>query len=66
VTIATKNFTVPSSGRVTLRIKLSRKSLRILRRNRKLALTVTVTVRDSAGRTATGARRLTMLAPKRR
>jgi extracellular elastinolytic metalloproteinase len=66
VTIAKKSFTVPRSGRVALRIKLSRKNLRVLRRNRKVSLNVNATVRDSTGRTASGSRRLTMLAPKRR
>jgi hypothetical protein len=49
-----------------LRIKLSRRSLRIVRRNRKLFLNAVVTVRDGAGRSASATRRLTLLAPKRR
>ena len=49
VTLARKSFTVPSSGTVTLNVKLSRKNLTILRRNRKIKTRVTVTLRNSAG-----------------
>jgi extracellular elastinolytic metalloproteinase len=64
VTISRKSFTVPASGKVTLRIKLSRKNLRILKRNRRLLLRVTVTVRNSAG-SAVSRKNLTLRAPRR-
>jgi hypothetical protein len=64
VTIARKAFTVASTGKVTLKIKLSKKKLRILRRNEKLFLNVTVTVRNSAG-SAVAKKRLTLKAPRR-
>ncbi len=60
VTLARKSFTVPRSGRVTLRIKLSKRSLRILRRNRKIRLKVTVRLRNRAGLTSTATRTLTL------
>ncbi|MGH2845982.1 MAG: hypothetical protein ACRDL0_08220, partial [Thermoleophilaceae bacterium] len=66
LTLARKPFTVPGSGRVSLRVKLSRRERRVLRRNRRLLLRVTVTVRDSAGRRASSSRRLTLLAPRPR
>jgi subtilisin family serine protease len=60
VMLARKSFTVPSSRRVTLKIKLSRKSLRILRRNRRITLRVTVKLRNAAGLSSTATRRLTL------
>ena len=36
MTLASKAFKKPKSGKVKLKIKLSRKKLRILRRNRKI------------------------------
>jgi Ca2+-binding RTX toxin-like protein len=49
VTLATKSFTAPSSGKVTLKIKLSRKALATLRRNRTIKSKVTVTLKNAAG-----------------
>jgi Ca2+-binding RTX toxin-like protein len=49
VTLASKSFKAPSSRKVTLKIKLSRKSLAILRRNRKIKTKVTVTLKNAAG-----------------
>ena len=60
VTLARKSFSVRRSGRVTLRIKLSRKNLRILRRNRRIKLRVTVKLIDAAGLTSTATRTLTL------
>jgi hypothetical protein len=60
VTLAKKSFTVPTSGKVTLKIKLSRKNLKILRRNRKIKLRVTITLHNAAGRTSTATRALTL------
>ena len=50
---------------VPLRLKLSKRKLRVLRINGKLALTVTVTVRDKRGLSASARKRLTLKAPKR-
>jgi subtilisin family serine protease len=60
VTLARKSFSVPGSGKVTLRIKLSKKNLRILRRNRKIQLRVTVKLVDAAGLTSTAKSTLTL------
>ena len=60
VRLASKAFTVPSSGKVTLRIKLSRKNLRILRLNRRIRLRVTVKLRNAAGLSSTATRTLTL------
>jgi hypothetical protein len=64
MTVAVKRFRSPASGRVTLRIRLSRSKLRVLRRNRALRLRVQVSVADPQGRVTRAARRLTLLAPR--
>ncbi len=60
VTLARRAFSVPGSGKVTLRIKLSKKNLRILRRNRKIQLRVTVKLENAAGLTSTARSTLTL------
>jgi hypothetical protein len=60
VTLARKSFTVPAGGKVTLRIKLSKRSLRILRRNRRIKLRVTIKLRNAAGLTSTATSKLTL------
>ena len=65
LTVAAKRFAVPAGGMVPLRLKLSKRKLRVLRINGKLALTVTVTVRDKRGLSASARKRLTLKAPKR-
>jgi extracellular elastinolytic metalloproteinase len=65
LTVARKSFSVPDTGRVILRVRLSRRHLGILRRNRRLLLRVTVTVRDASGLSAVAGRNLTLLAPRR-
>jgi subtilisin family serine protease len=65
VTVGRKTFAVGSTGKVTVKLKLSKRKLRILRRNERLLLKVTVTVRNSAGLTSTATKRLTLKAPKR-
>jgi len=65
VTVGRKRFIVAGDGRVTVKLKLSKKKLRILRRNGRLSLKVTVTVRDSAGLSSQATKRLTLLKPKR-
>jgi hypothetical protein len=66
LTVARERFSVPATGRVVLRVRLSRRNLQILRRNRRLLLRVTVTVRDSSGLASATRRNLTLLAPRRR
>jgi hypothetical protein len=66
VTFARRRFTAPRSGRVTLRIRLSRRNFRILRRKRRVVVRVSVTVTGPAGGRAATSRRLTLLAPRRR
>jgi hypothetical protein len=64
VTLARKSFTVPRSGTVTLRIRLSRKSFRILRLNRKIKVRLRVTLKNAAGVTSAASKTITMKAPK--
>jgi hypothetical protein len=61
VTFARRRFTTPSSGRVRLRVRLSRRNVRVLRRNRRRALTrVSVTATGPAGGRASGARNIVL------
>jgi hypothetical protein len=64
VTLAAKSFRVPGSGKVTLRLKLSRRSVAILRRNRRVTVSVKVALFGATG-PVVGSRKLTLLAPKR-
>jgi Ca2+-binding RTX toxin-like protein len=65
VALAAKSFTVPASGQVTLRVKLSAKSLRILKLNREIRTRVTVTLKNAAGLTSTASKTIRLKAPKR-
>ena len=65
-TFANKTFTVPGSGKVKLRFKLSRRNRTILRRYRKLRIKVTVKLRNSANLTSRATVRITLKAPRRR
>ena len=47
--VGKKSFTTPASGRVTLKMALTRAKLALLRRNGKIRTKLTVTLRDSAG-----------------
>ena len=64
LTIANHRFVAPTSGRVVLRPRLSPRAVRVLRRDGRLVLRVTVTVRDDRGGTAAGRRSLTLLPPR--
>jgi hypothetical protein len=66
VTLARKSFRVPASGKVTLKVRLSKKSFRILRRNRKIKVRLKVTLKNPAGATSTARKTITLEAPKRR
>ncbi len=63
-TILAKSFKVPGSGKVKLKLKLSKKSLGILKRNRKLTLKVGITVWNQGG-PAYVSKKLTLKAPTR-
>ncbi|MDQ3029018.1 MAG: hypothetical protein M3R09_03090 [Actinomycetota bacterium] len=60
VTLAAKSFTVPGGGKVTLKMKLSRKKLAILRRNRRIKTKVTVTLKNAAGRSSVASTTVTL------
>jgi len=66
ITLARKAFTVPGDGNVTLKLKLSRKSLRILKLNRRIRVRVTVTLENAAELTSTASKEIILKAPKRR
>ena len=65
VTLARKTFTVPAGGKVTLKIQLSRKTLRILRLNRQIRTQVTIVLKNAAGHTSTASKTITVKAPRR-
>ena len=60
VTLARRSFTVPASGQVVLKLKLTQKNLRVLRSNRKIKTDVTVTLTNSAGRSSTARTTITL------
>jgi CSLREA domain-containing protein len=64
VTLARKSFTVPARGKVTLRIGLSEKALRILKLNGTIRTRVTVTLKNKAGLNSTASKRITLRAPE--
>jgi len=65
LTIGSKSFKVPSTGRVTVKVRLSKKQRRTLRRNRRLLLNATVVVRNAAGLSSRARKRLTVRPPRR-
>lgn len=66
VSLARKRFTVPASGRVTLKLRLSKRNLRILNLNRKIRTRVTVKLTTAAGLSSTATKNVTLKAPKPR
>ena len=64
LTAASERFRSPASGRVVLKIQLSRKEFRVVRLNRRLKLRVRVSVTDSQGHVTRAARNLTLLPPR--
>jgi Ca2+-binding RTX toxin-like protein len=58
--VAKKSFTTPGSGRVTLKMALTRKKLALLRRNGKIKTKLTVTLRDGAGGSSVASKSLTL------
>jgi len=65
VTLARTSFTTPAAGKVTLRMRLSKTSFRILRLNHTIRTRVTVTLKNSAGLTSTASRVVALRAPRR-
>jgi hypothetical protein len=65
-TFVNKTFKVPASGKVRLRLKLSARNRKILRRYKKLRIKVTVKLRNSAGLTSKASVRITLKAPKKK
>ena len=63
ITLATKSFTVPTGGKVTLKITLSKKNVRILKLNRKIRTRVTVILKNSARLKSTASKTVTLKAP---
>ena len=63
VKLAAKSFTVPGTGRVKLKMKLSRKKLAILRRNKRIKTRVTVTLKNAAGRSSVASTTVTLKRP---
>jgi len=58
--LATKSFTVPGSGKVTLKMKLTRQKLALLRRKRTIKTRLTVTLRDIAGGSSVASKTVTL------
>jgi plastocyanin len=65
VSLGTKSFTVPASGVVKLSWKLSRKNLRILKRNKRIKFAASATLRNAAGGQSSAATTLTLKKPAR-
>jgi hypothetical protein len=66
VTLVQKPFTSAAGGRVRLRVKLSKKNFRILKRNRKIRTRVTVTLTNSSGLSSTASKVIVLKAPRPR
>ncbi len=62
-TLGSKSFTVPARGEEKLRFKLSRRNRAILKRDKKLRVGVTVTLRNAANLISTAKVRVTLRAP---
>jgi hypothetical protein len=65
-TFVNKTFKVPKSGKVKLKLKLSARNRKILRRYKKLRIKITVKLRNSANLTSKASVRITLKAPKAR
>jgi hypothetical protein len=66
VTLAARSFTVPPGGNVRLKVRLGRRSMRILRLNHRIRTRLTLTLVDAAGHKTTLRRTVTLRAPRRR
>ena len=54
-----KSFKVPSSGKVTLKMRLSPKKLALLRKKGKIKSKLTVTLKDGAGHSSVASKTVT-------
>ena len=66
VKLVRKSFTVPATGKVTLRLRLSKKAFRILKLNRKIRTRVTVSLTNAAALSSKASTQVTLKAPKRK
>ena len=64
VELVKKSFAVPATGKVTLRLKLSKKVFRILKLNRKIRTRVTVSLTNAAELSSKASKQITLKAPK--
>jgi hypothetical protein len=64
VTFAQKSFTDPATGKVTVRVRLSKKNFRVLQLDRRIHTRVTVTLKNPAGLTSTAGTTVTLKAPR--
>ena len=64
VVLARKAFTVPTNGEVKLKLRMSKKKFRILKRERRIRTRVTVTLVNAAGLTSTASKRVKLKAPR--
>ncbi|HEX2160287.1 MAG TPA: S8 family serine peptidase [Thermoleophilaceae bacterium] len=65
LSLAAKTFSAPATGRVAVKVRLSKRQLRILRRNGRFLLRVTATARGNAGESLRASRGLTLRPPIR-
>jgi subtilisin family serine protease len=65
LSLGSRAFAAPATGRVLLKVKLSRRQLRLLRRNGRFLLNVTADARGVAGESLRSSRRLTLKPPRR-
>jgi 6-phosphogluconolactonase (cycloisomerase 2 family) len=63
VTLAAKSFTVPAGGKVTLKLTLSKRNLRILKLNHKIRTRVTVMLKNAAQLKSTASKTVALKAP---
>jgi Ca2+-binding RTX toxin-like protein len=58
--VAKKSFTTPASGKVTLKMALTRAKLALLRRNGRIKTKLTVTLRDGTGGSSVASKSVTL------
>ena len=63
ISLGTKSFSVPDNGIVKVSWKVSRKGMKALKLNRSIRFRATATVRNTAGKTASGSTTLTLRKP---
>ena len=58
--LAKKSFTTPASGKVTLKMALTRRKLAVLRRSGRIKTKITVTLRDGVGGSSVASKAVTL------